>query len=256
MRNVIGMVCLGALALALGGCGKKTDIKLAETAYARGNYASSDQLFKSHTGAFDPNKDEARFYAALSRFNAGDNQGAYAELKNLEGTGNRTLRARVLDAEAKICLKTSNPGEAERLYQNILNDYTKYYPEEDALGGLMKAKTAKGDTVGAATVRQELAAKYPGSPYLGAAGGGSTAGGKPASAGTVYRVRLSKSFADRSGAQAEVARLKQKGVDCALVALPKGGFGVQAGAYSSQQNASAAVEKLRAKGVSATVVAG
>ncbi len=247
MRNMTGMVCLGALALALGGCGKKSDIKLAETAYARGNYQASDQLFKTHTGAFESGKDEARFYAGMSKFNAGDTDGALADFKSVEHSGSRTLRARALDAQARVALKTNNPGEAERLYQQILKDYLKDYPEEDALGGLMKARTAKGDAAGADAVRQEIARKYPSSPYLAGAAS------KPA-AGVVYRVRLNKSFADRAAAQTEVARLKRKGVDCTLVALPQGGFGVQAGAFSSVQNAKARVDGLRAQGVVASVV--
>jgi len=257
MHRISGLLCLGALAAILAGCGtKKDDYKLGEAAYARGNYQASANIFEGHTGAFDPRKDEAKFYSGMSKLNVGDTDSALADFKDVASSASsHTLRARALDAQGKAYLKSNNPGEAEAAYNKILKDYAKDYPEEDALGGLLKAKTAKGDTVGAAKVRQELAGKYPHSPYLGKTAGAAPAGlALKQQSGALYKVRLNKIYADHAAAKAEAVRLQRKGLEAIPVALAQGRYGVQVGAFASPDNARGRVDSLRAYGYPAAIV--
>lgn len=256
MRKICGIIGVSVLALLCTACGsKKEDFKLGETAYARGNYQASAKIFDNN-GSFNPRKYDAKFYEGMSKLNISDTNGALSELKDVANNADsRSLRARALDGMGRVYLKTNNPGEAEQMYRKILKEYPHDYPEEDALGGILKSKTAQGDAAGIANARQELAAKYPNSPYLGRSVPATAKASAPKPQGTIYRVRLNKAYPDKASAKAVVAQLHTRGIDSAPVALASGGFGVQMGAYSSAENARARVATLRTAGIPAVVAA-
>lgn len=241
---------VGSLAFLCTACGgNKTDYTLGEAAYARGNYQASADIFESHSGAFNSRKDGALYYTGMSKINSGDIDGGLKDLKDVaRGASSRSLRAQALAAQGQTHLKTNDPAEAETEFAKILEEYRADYPEEDALGGLMQAKAAKGDTTGAEAVRAELARKYPGSPYLARTTGAAL---RP---GSLFKVRLSNSFANRAAAQAEAGSLKRKGIGTMLVAQPQGAYGIQVGAFSSQAHAQARIDSLKAYGYTAQIV--
>jgi len=228
-----GMWALLCAVCWLAGCAQapKQSYGEGELAYAQGNYAIAETIFRPYANNAGPKRIEALYYYGMCQAHLGEVDKADKTLQRAIGfCEDRALRARIMAGRAEIALKRGRTEDADAIFEELrLHYYDVISPEALAKG--------RSSTVFTNPLQAELVTV-------------------PASAATkvLHRVRLTNTFGNKADALAESYRLQDAGIEATVVPLPKKLFAVQIGAFYNLRLAEARVTQATRLGWTAVIV--